>query len=122
IHVASNQTFFAHRRDSSNRHGTEMHNEAERGRLFLLQFFERRDYRHNLLWTCASFGPIGKKTIAKIFVNYPVLIFDNLLATKYPFSEKKIQVLARHLAAEGGKTAKIRDKKPAGDIFDLPRG
>ena len=66
-----------------------------------------------------GFAPIRKETIAEIFVNYAVLILDDLLATQNPRSEKKVQILAPHLAAERSKTANVRDKKPAENIFDL---
>jgi hypothetical protein len=63
----------------------------------------------------------GKKTIAEIFVNYPVLILDDLFGSENPRSEKNIQVLALHPAAEWRKTTNIRNKKPAWNILDFPQ-
>jgi hypothetical protein len=50
-----------------------------------------------------------------------VLILDDLLAGENPRSEKNVQVLALHPAAEGRKTADIRNKKPAWNILDFPQ-
>jgi len=109
IHVASHQAFFAHRCDSPNRDRSEMNNEAKLRPFFLLQFFERGDYGHDLFWTCRHVGPVGEKTIAQVFVNYPVLILDDLLATKNPRSEKNVQILTLHVTAEGRKIANVCD-------------
>src|SRR5262249_31319908 len=105
----SHQAFFAHRSDSSDRDSPEVNNEAKIRPLFLLQFFEAGDYRHDLLRTRLGLGPICKKTIAEIFVNYPVAILDDLFASKNPPSHKNVQVLALHLPAERGKAANVRD-------------
>ena len=96
-----------------------MHNEAKRRPSFSFQFFERGDYRHYLLRTCGGLGPISKKTIAKIFVNYPMLILDYLLATENPRAEKNIQILALHVATKRRKTANVGDEKPARNSLDL---
>jgi hypothetical protein len=98
-----------------------MNNEAKFRPFLSLQFFERGDYRHDLLWSRSGLRPIGKKTIAEIFVNYPVLILDDLFGSENPRSEKNIQVLALHPAAEWRKTANIRNKKPAWNILDFPQ-
>src|SRR5439155_24425839 len=49
------------------------------GRLFSLQSFRPRDTGHDPSRTCGGAGQIGKKAIAKIFVNDPGLILDDLL-------------------------------------------
>ena len=66
-------------------------------------------------------GPIGQKTIAKVFVNYAVLILDYLFAAKNPRSDKDVQVLALHLPAQRRKTANVRDQQPAGNTLYLPQ-
>src|SRR5205814_671895 len=96
-----------------------MNNEAKFRRFLSLQFFQRGDYRHNLLRAGRGVRLIGKKTIAEIFVNYSVLILDDLLARENQGSEQNIQVLALHLATEWRKTANIRNKKPAWNILDI---
>src|SRR6184192_2443185 len=101
---------------------------AQRARLAqrTSQFFQAEDQiyfasHHDLFRARNDIGPIGKVTIAEIFVNYPVLTLDNLLATKNPRSEKDIQVLALHVATEGRKTTNVRDEKPARNILDFPQ-
>src|SRR5207247_10917741 len=121
IDLASHQAFLAHRRDAADRNCSEVNNEAKIWRLFPLQFFQRGDHRHDFLRNCCGVGPIGKKTIAEIFVNYAAMSFDDLLASKNPRSEENIQVLALHVAAERRKTANVRDEKPASDILDFPQ-
>jgi len=98
-----------------------MNNEAKLRAFSSLQFFKRRDYRYNLLWTGRGVRPIGKKTIPEIFVHNTVAALDDLLASRNPRSEKNIQVLALHMPAEGRKTANVRDQKPTGNILDLPQ-
>ena len=63
----------------------------------------------------ACIRPVGKKTIAEIFVNHSVLIFDDLITTENPRAEKNIQVLALDVATEGRKAADVRDEKPTGN-------
>ena len=96
-----------------------MHDEPKRRSFFSLQFFQRGNYRHNFLRTRVGFAPIRKETIAKIFVNYAVLVLDDLLATQNPRSYKNVQVLTLHLAAERRKTANVCDEKPARNSLDL---
>src|SRR5439155_22941533 len=98
-----------------------MHYKAEVRPAFLLEFFERGDHRHDLFRSRRGVGPIGKKTIAEIFVNNAVLILDDLLASENPCSEKNIQVPALHVAAERRETANVRDEKPARNILDFPQ-
>jgi len=84
-----------------------------------LQFFQRGNYRHNLLRTRVGFAPIRKETIAEIFVNYAVLVLDDLLATQNPRSYKNVQVLTLQLAAERRKTANVCDEKPTRNSLDF---
>jgi hypothetical protein len=97
-----------------------VHDEPKCRSFFSLQFFQRGNYRHNLLRTRVGFAPIGKETIAEIFVNYAALFFDYLFATKNPRSEEKVQILTSRLPAERCKPSKVCDKKLTENIFDLP--
>ena len=96
-----------------------MNNEAKLRPFFPLQFFERGDHRHDLFRSCRGVGPIGKKTVAEIFVNNTVAALDDLFATKNPRSNKHVQVFALQLAAQRRKTANVRDQEPAGNILEL---
>src|ERR1700746_2067898 len=96
-----------------------MYDKSKRRPFVSLQLFERGDYRHNPFWGRAGLAPISKKTVPKIFVNYPVLILDDLLATKNPRAKKEVQVFAPHLLAERGKAADVRNQKPAWNFLDL---
>src|SRR6266478_7271447 len=98
-----------------------MHYGAEIWRLFPLQFLERGDHHHDLFRSRRGVGPIGKKTIAQVFVNYPVVALDDFLAIENPRSEKNVQVRALHAAAERRETANVRDEKPAKNIRNFPR-
>ena len=86
-----------------------------------MRFFERRDHSHDLSRSRRGLGPIGQKTIAEIFINNPVLVLDDLLASENPRSEKNVQVSALHAAAERRETANVRDEKPARNILDFPQ-
>src|SRR5229473_5681437 len=96
-----------------------MHYEAEIRRLFSLQFLEPGDHHHDLFRSRRGVGPIGKKTIAQIFVNNAVVVLDDLLASENPRSEKNVQVLALHAAAERREIANVRDEKPARNSLDF---
>src|SRR6478672_7144595 len=98
-----------------------VHDEPKRRSFFSLQFFQRGNYRHNFLRTRVGFAPIGKETIAKIFINYAVLVLDDLLASQNPRSYKNVQVLTLQLAAERRKTANVCDEKPTRNSLDLAR-
>src|SRR5438046_1438893 len=91
-----------------------MHYEAEVRRAFLLEFCERGDHRHDFFPSRRGVGPIGKKTIAQIFVNNAVVVLDDFLASKNPRSEKNVQVLALHPAAKRRETANVRDDPVGG--------
>ena len=67
----------------------------------------------------AASGQYARKPSPRYLLIIPWLIFDDLLATKNPCSNKNLQVLALHLAAERRKTADVRDEKPARDILDF---
>src|SRR5437667_3222133 len=110
IYFAPHQTFFTHRRESSEHDWPEMHNEAKRRPFLSLQFLERGDYRQDVLRARSGIRPISEKTIAKVFVNYSLLILDDLFATKNPRSNKHVQVFALQLAAQRRKTANVRDQ------------
>src|SRR5882724_1184940 len=99
-----------------------MHYEAEVPPALLLEFFERGDYRHDLFRSRRGVGPIGKKTVTQIFVNRAVLILDDLLAGENPRTEKNVQVIALHAAAERRETTNVRDEKPARNVLDFPQG
>ena len=86
---------------------------------FLLQFFQRRDQGHHLFRSCRGVGPIRKKTVTQVFVNYPVLILDDLLAVKDPGTKKDIQVLGLHVTDERCEIPNICDEKPARNFSDL---
>src|SRR5207248_3350620 len=105
----------------ANRNWSKMHYEAEVRPALLLEFCERGDHRHHLLGTRRGAGPIGKKTIAQIFVNNAVVVLDDFLASENPRSKKNVQVLALHAAAERRETANVRDEKPARNILDFPQ-
>src|ERR1043166_7066703 len=98
-----------------------MHNKTKGRRFFSLQFFERKNYVHNHWRSRTGLGPIGKKTVPKVFVNYAVLTFNDLLATKNPRAKKDVQVFAPHLLAERGKAADVGDKKPARNTLNFPQ-
>src|SRR5881409_2616275 len=98
-----------------------MDNKAKFRRFVSLQFFKRGDHGPDLLRPRNGLRPIGKKTIAEIFVNYSVLILYDLLGSENPRSEQNIQVRALHPANERRKTANIRNKKPAWNILDFPQ-
>ena len=93
-----------------------MHDNAEIGRVSCLKFFERQDHRGDPFRIGRGIGPVSKKTIAEVFVNYAVLILDDLFTTKDPGAEKNVQVLALHLAAEGRKATNVRDEKPTRNL------
>src|SRR5207248_11042521 len=95
-----------------------MNDEAELRQFFLLQVFECKDYRHDLLRARTSLGPIGKKTIAEIFVNNTMATLNDLLASKNPCSNQNLQVLTLHLAAGEGKNSDGRNPKPAMDFLE----
>src|SRR5438045_9431019 len=92
-----------------------MNDEAELRQFFLLQVFECKDYRHDLLRARTSLGPIGKKTIAEIYVNKTMATHNELLASKNPSSNQNLQVHTPHLAAERGKTSDDGNQQPARD-------
>src|SRR5260370_39458763 len=98
-----------------------MHYEAKIWRLFSLQFLECGDHHHDLFRSRRGVGPIGKKTIAQIFVNNSVVVLNDLLAIENPCSEKNVQVLALHAAAERRETANVRNEEPAWNILDFPQ-
>src|SRR5947209_4175464 len=121
IYFASHQAFLAHRCDAADRNWSEMHYEAEVRPALLLEFCERGDHRHDFFPSRPGLGPIGEKTIAQVFVNNAVVVLDDLLASENPRSEKNVQVLALHPAAERRETANVRDEKPARNILDFPQ-
>src|SRR5207248_11640357 len=104
----THQTLFSPRRDASDRDWPKVCNRAKRRRFISLQLLEPWDYRRNPLRTRSGLGPIRKKTITEVFVNYAVLILDYLFAAKNPRSDKNVQVLALHLAAQRRKPANVR--------------
>jgi len=98
-----------------------MHYDAEIWRLFSLQFLERGDHHHDLFRSRRVVGPIGKKAIAQVFVNNSVVVLNDLLSIENPRSEKNVQVLALHAAAERRETANVRHDKPARNIRNFPQ-
>ena len=98
-----------------------MNNKAKLRPLFSLQFFEGGDDRGDLFRARSGIRPVCKKTIAEIFVNHSVPIFDDLIATENPRTEKNIQVLALNVATEGRKAANVRDEKPTRNLLDFPQ-
>src|SRR5437867_13034707 len=98
-----------------------MHNKSKRRPYLTLQYIERKEYRQDVLRTRSGIRPISEKTIAKVFVNYSLLILDDLFATKNPRSNKHVQVFSLQLAAQRRKTANVRDQEPTGNILELPQ-
>src|SRR5204862_8008968 len=96
-----------------------MEDEAELRQFYLLQVVECKNYPHDLLRAGTSLEPIGKKTIAEVFVNNTMATFDDLLASKNPCSNQNLQVLTLYVAAERGKTPDLDNQKPARDILDF---
>src|SRR5260370_29493357 len=85
-----------------------MHYQAEVRLAFLVEICERGDHRHDFFPSRRGVGPIGKKTIAQIFVNNAVVVLDDLLASENPRSEKNDQVIALLPAAKRRETANVR--------------
>src|SRR5207247_10381281 len=121
LQTDAHQASPSQRANPADRDRPEINNEAKFRRFLSLQFFQRGDYRHNLLRAGRGVRPIGKKTIAEILVNYSVLILDDLLARENPGSEQNIQVLALHLATEWRKTANIRKQTAGWNSLEFPQ-
>ena len=50
-----------------------------------------------------------------------MVVLDDLLATENSRSEKNVQVLALHAAAQRREIANVRDEKPARNVLDFPQ-
>lgn len=99
-----------------------MQSEAKARFVAGLSFFQQAERSGYVLSRTWTFAPVGKKSIAQIFVDHSFVRFDDFLASRDPATTQDRQLVAGQTAAQRRKTFDVGDEQPTRDVGNLADG